>query len=147
MRRHDDIRHRPERAVLRERLDGKHIEHRSAKPARFKRLRQRGFINQLTARDVDDDGAALHRGDRRRIEETLRFGGQRCGEYDDIRRREQAVPIRRSNDLIEARWSSSLRVPPHADDVHPERFRARGNRFAQRAHADNADRPSGEQPG
>ena len=80
----DHVRHRPERARGRQRLDGENVQHCPAEPPRAQCSRQSGFVHQLATRDVNHNRRPFHLRDRGRIENLIGTDGPWRGQHDYV---------------------------------------------------------------
>ena len=92
MRRADDLRH-AEQDIILGRLLREHIERRAAEMAAFEGGFERGFIDELAARAIDEPRPRLHFGQRIGIDDMLRLRRQRRVQRNQISAREEIVEL------------------------------------------------------
>jgi len=81
----------PQRRVLGQRLDGEHVDRRTADALGLHRLRQRRFVHQLAARGVDQHRGRLHQLQARGIDQMVRLLGMRHVQRDDVGLAQQLI--------------------------------------------------------
>jgi hypothetical protein len=77
MRGDDDVGHRPERVIGRQRLLVEYVKHRPGNAPLCERLDQRRFVNNLATRQIDEIARRFHRREYRGIEAVSRGGRER----------------------------------------------------------------------
>src|SRR5439155_20866834 len=100
------------------------IERDAAQPTLIERLGERVLIDDLAARDIDQDAALLHQREAVLVEEARRLRRPLTADRDDIGIRQKAVEIGGAAQFAEAlrQWLARLRrVAAGADDPHAER--------------------------
>jgi hypothetical protein len=93
----------PERAPRRLRLDHRDVERREGNVAAAQRLGHGSLVDGVTAADIDECAARLHRGNRRGVDHVDRLGGIRHGQDNRIGERQQAAQIHNAMDLVKER--------------------------------------------
>src|SRR5262245_27011973 len=89
-----------QRIVGRQRLLGEYVERGPTDAARAQRLSQRGLIDQLAARRVDEQRGRLHQADLARADDALRLLVERQMDADDVRATEQLVPANKFDAVL-----------------------------------------------
>ncbi len=106
------------------RLGREHIEAGSSYPTVPQCREQRGFVDDASARGIDEDGIALHCGELCDADEIARLRCKRQMQADHVRIRQHAVkrhPLR----------PDGRRVPPLSQqDVHSECLPDPGHRLS-----------------
>ena len=122
MRRGDYVRKPDQRAILR-RLFCKDVQRRSRDVSAIDRRRQVGFVDQLSARSVDDAHALLHLRDRRRVDHVPRLRAHRRVQRDKITFRQKLIEWHKFHGQLPRRGFADERIV--SNDAHIERFRPR----------------------
>src|SRR6266550_1275389 len=99
------------------------IERDAAQTALIERLGERVLVDDLAARDIDQDAALFHQRETVLVEEAGRLGRPLAADRDDIGIRQEAVEIVGAAEFAEAlrQWLARLRrAAAGADDPHAE---------------------------
>ena len=111
------------------------------------RVSERLLVDDLAARDIDQDAAGFHQGKALGIEQPVGFRRPLTADHDKIAGGEKPVEIRRAADLGEPgrQGLARLRRAPGADDPHAEPGAEPPDILADAAGADDTDRLAIEQ--
>ena len=140
--RHDpQVRRVPERAVGRQRLAREDVEGRAGQPALAQRIDERGLIHDAPARQVHEQRARLHAPETLAREQAACLVGEREQQHHHVGLREHDVRPRRRLDARHRRMR--LRRALRADHAHAERRGLHGERLADRAEPEDAERLPG----
>ena len=137
MRRQDDVVELEQRARVR--LLREDVERCGRDLPGLQRIDERGLVDQLAARRVDDAHTVAHPRERLRVDRAARLRGQRLVQGEEIGRREHIFdrfgPLR-------ADVAEPLRVDERVvrDDAHPQPDRAAPDLLPDPAEAEHAER-------
>jgi len=136
VRRRDDVGAGRDGGIGHLHLRAADVDGAAGEPARVERARESRFVDEVAARDVDEESAALHARERRVVHQVLRLGRRGREAHDVIRRREQLGQFHLLDPL--PRGNAHVRV----GDEHPhaEHRAQRCEAPADGAVADDAER-------
>src|SRR5712691_6345227 len=145
VRGNDDVVERSEGVIGRERLTVEDVETGTGEVTGTESLDKGRLLDDWTAGDVHQDGAALHPGEVVGAQRVARAFREDEEDSKDVRGRHELV----LGDSGHAERSTSRlgQVLAPSDDVHAERLRDRDHRAAKVARAEKAKRLAGERDG
>jgi len=118
------------------RLLGKHVERRTADPARLESVVERALVHDPATGTVDQKRPRAHRRELVRAEQASCLGREGCVQGDDVGSPEQLLETERLDpDPRRDSWSEEGVV---GDDLHLERARPGGDLLADPAQPDDA---------
>ena len=123
-------------------LDGEHIDRRPPDPFLLDGVGECEFIDQLTARGVDQHRGRFHQLQAIGIDEMMRLVRQRDVQRDHVRRAQQLVERQEANVQLARPLGKQIRIVPH--DLHAEGARELGDVPADPAQPDDAHRLAAE---
>ena len=126
----------PKQHALRGRFLAEHVECGAGDLAGFERLGEGGFLDQFTARAIDQPDTALHLRERLRIDEVAGLLGERRMQGDEVGAPPQLVQF----DLLHAKVDGALGGQERivGDHFHLQAERAIGDDRSDIATADDA---------
>ena len=131
----------PEWALGWKRLLFEDVERGAAEPALLQRLHKRRLVDDVAARDVDEDRGRLEQGEPAGVDQVVGLGRVRRREDEDVGLGEQLVELPGRLDAVDAELGCRppLERPHRADHACVERGREPSDLAADLAEADDAD--------